>query len=172
MRARLAALAAATLALSACAGGEPDLRRPASGEGPDEFAIVTHAPLEAPDDLSALPPPTPGAPNRADATPLADAAAALGGRRAAARGAGEAGGVPASDAALVRHAGRAGLTEDIRATLAEEDARFRRNRGRLGVFIRGDRYLRAYAGQAIDPWQQIERFRAAGARVPSAPPAD
>ena len=80
--------------------------------------------------------------------------------------------LPASDAALVRHAGRAGLTEDIRATLAEEDARFRRNRGRLGVFIRGDRYLRAYAGQAIDPWQQIERFRAAGARVPSAPPAE
>ena len=68
--------------LAACGGSaEPDLlniSQPRS-EGPDEFAILPAKPLEVPEDLAALPEPTPGGSNLTDPTPFADAAVAMGG---------------------------------------------------------------------------------------------
>lgn len=155
--------------LSACAGGDRglrDLRSP--GGGPDEFSVLPVAPLELPQDLSALPRPTPGGTNRTDPYPQAEAVAALGGSLAAVNTAG----VPASDAALVNAAGRDGIAPDIRATLAAEDEAFRTRRARLGIFSGPERYFRAYAAQALDAQAELSRFRNLGVAVPSAPPAE
>lgn len=167
MRARLdrmVAVLALTAALGACGGGSPDLMSVASsGEGPDEFGVLPNKPLQRPEDLGALPPPTPGGENRGDLTPAADAVVALGGRP----GAGPAAG------ALVAHAGRYGVSPRIRGTLAAEDFAFRQaNDGRLlERLFNTNIYFRAYRPQSLDQYQELERFRRAGVRTPAAPPA-
>lgn len=156
-----------TLALSACSsgGGLRDLRSDTGG--PDEFSVLPGAPLEIPDALS-LPTPTPGGANRTDVNPTGRAIAALGGSEAASF----AGGIPASDQALVAHASRNGVQADIRSVLATEDAAFRTRRARLSTFniLGSDQYFRAYARQALDAYATLEQFRAAGIQTPTAPP--
>ena len=152
--------------LAACAGdrGLRDLRN--NGGGPDEFGVLPVNPLIMPSDTSNLPVPTPGGTNISDPTPNADAVAVLGGNpNALLRN-----GIPASDTALVNAAGRHGVDPAIRSTLASEDAAFRTRRARLSVFGGRDRYFRAYAGQALDAYSELDRFRAAGVATPSAPP--
>ena len=85
-----------------------------STSGPDEFAIVPPKALELPEDLALLPEPTPGGENRTDPRPKDDAVVALGGTPRSASPA-----VPAADGALLAHAGRAGVSSDIRLALAE-----------------------------------------------------
>ena len=157
-----------TLMLTACGGPDGLRDLSADTDGPDEFSVLPNRPLVIPTDLSRLPPPTPGGSNPADATPRANAIAALGGNAAAV----QAGGVPTSDAALVAAAGRNGVTPGIRQTLASEDAAFRGRRNTLRIFniFGGDRYFRAYAGQALDAYAELERFRALGVATPTAPP--
>lgn len=166
----LAVAGAALLALAACG----DKNKPpqlmnlrSSTNGPDEFAIVPPKALEMPEDLAALPPPTPGGENRTDQRPKDDAVAALGGKpRVASEH------VPASDGALLAYAGRTGIAGDIRPTLADEDLKHRRkNNGRLLERLFGTNvYFRAYRKQALDQQAELERWRAAGAGTPSAPP--
>ncbi len=154
---------AACIALSACAsrGGLHDFRlKP--GEGPDEFKVTTQKPLEQPADYTALPPPG-GGTNRADLNPNAQAAEALGGTLRSP-------GIPSADGALVRHTGRYGREENIRATLDTEDEQYRKRRGAFRVLGRGDRYYSVYAGQALDARAEQDRFRNRGVTVPSAPP--
>ena len=162
-------LTIALAGLSACGGGGlRDLRGDLSG--PDEFSIIPSKPLVIPENLNLLPPPTPGGTNPADPNPKGDAIAALGGNPAAAF----AGGIPSADAALVAHAGRNGTAPGIRATLAAEDAALRGGisaGGVLGLFGGGDRYWSLYANQSLDAQAELQRFRAAGIRTPSAPPA-
>lgn len=166
----IAAVLAGAVALGGCSGSdEPTLMNiGASGDGPDEFAILPTRPLEMPDRLDSLPEPTPGGANRVDPQPEADAIAALGGNPAAlSRDA-----VPASEGNIVSHAGRFGTQSGIREQLAAEDLQFRqRNRGRLlermfGVNV----YYRAYRAMALDRHAELERWRRAGARTPGAPP--
>lgn len=167
-RTRLAALAA-VLVLGACGTpGEPDLVVLQRGpDGPDEFSIVPNRPLDQPESYAALPAPTPGGANRADLTPLGDAVAALGGSA----GAG-AGGIPASDAGLVTYAARGGTDPAIRAELAAADLEFRRgSRGRLlERLFSVNLYNRAYSRYALDKYAELNRWRRAGVRTPSAPP--
>ena len=154
----------ALLTLAACGGGGTGLHGGSTTAGPDEFAVTPAMPLEMPPTLD-LPPPAPGAGNRADIDPQAQLAAALGGRP----GAGVAG-----DGALIAFVSRNGIDPSIRQVLADEDARFRRARGRLTIlnpFARS-RYFRVYAGQALDAHAEMARFRAAGIATPSAPPAE
>lgn len=165
----LAVAGAMVLALSACgrSGDAPKLMNIRStSQGPDEFAILPPKPLEMPEDIAALPEPTPGGANRTDPTPQADAVAALGGNLR------PAGGVPASDSALLGHASRFGLTADIRQTLAAEDLEWRRdNDGRLlERLFNVNVYFKAYADQSLDQQAELWRWRRAGARTPSAPP--
>jgi hypothetical protein len=110
--------------LAGCGGsGDPQLMNITQpGDGPDEFAILPARPLEMPQDLAQLPPPTPGGANRTDVQPQADAIAALGGNPAAVTRSGT---IPAADGALVSSASRYGVTPDIRQTLAAEDLEFR-----------------------------------------------
>lgn len=163
---RAAAFAAmAILALAACSGeSDPRLMNiRSSGAGPDEFGIVPPKPLEMPEDLAALPAPTPGGPNLTDQHPEDDAIIALGGRP---------GGGTGGDAALVRQTSRYGVSGSIRQELASSDLAFRQdNDGRLlERLFNTNTYYRAYEGQSLDQHAELSRWRRAGARNVSAPP--
>ena len=139
-----------------------------TGDGPDEFAILPTRPLQMPPDLAQLPPPTPGGTNLTDPAPLADAIASLGGNPAHRSAQG---GSPA-DGVLLAYTGRLGRDGNIRAVTAAEDQAFRARHGRrlLEIMAKTNVYMRAYAPQAIDPWDELARFRRAGVRTPTAPP--
>ncbi len=160
---------AAVLTLSACGKADkaPSLMNLRSAsQGPDEFGILPPKALALPQDLTALPEPTPGGANLTDPTPEADAIAALGGALR------DAGGIPAGDGGLYGYAGRYGVTGDIRQTLAEEDLAWRRkNDGRLlERILNVNVYFKAYERMALDQQAELWRWRKAGARTPSAPP--
>lgn len=163
------ALAALTL-LSACGGTDHKLMNIRSEDGtPDEFGILPTKPLEAPENYASLPVPTPGASNRVDPTPNADAVAALGGRPSALA---EGQGIARSDSGLVNYASRYGVTPGIRQVLAQEDAEFRKGKGPL-LFERWagkNVYFEAYEDQALNQSAELQRFRRAGVKTPSAPP--
>lgn len=152
--------------LTACGGGNGIRDLKSGSDGPDEFSVLPSAPLEMPESLSELPVPTPGARNRVDVSPKADAITVLGGRPSAAL----AGGIPASDRALVTAASRNGVPEGIRQTVTSEDTAFRSRLGRFGRMFGGDRYYSAYARQTLDAYQELERLRALGVETPTAPP--
>ena len=160
-------LGLALLALSACDRNRtPELMNlHSTTRGPDEFGILPTKPLQIPQDLAALPAPTPGGSNITDPTPEADAIAALGGNAAVlAR--------PSTDGALVAQASRFGVSADIRSVLAAEDLDYRRlNNGKLlervfNVTI----YFKAYLAQSLNQQAELARFRALGVRTNSAPP--
>ncbi len=140
-----------------------------SGE-PEEFGILPNKPLEAPESFAELPTPTPGGANRTDQTPKADAVAALGGNPAR-LAAGD--GVGVGDQALVARASRFGRDPQVRAQLAAEDEEFRKRKS-LFTFsvLPTDEYYNAYRRQALDPYLWLQRYRAAGARTPTAPPGN
>lgn len=172
MRAWRAVLAGGmVLVLAACSASEREgnLRRAGSmTPGPDEFSVLPSKPLEAPADFTTLPTPTPGGRNLTDPNPLGDAVAALGGRPAALDGAG----VPASDTALVSHISRAGVPQDIRASLRAEDDALRARRGslqRLRILVQ-DKYNDIYRDQTLDSWAANNTYRRAGIPTPSSPP--
>ncbi len=154
--------------LAGCGSDDPVLMNlKATGNGPDEFAIVPNKPLQAPDSFAALPPPTPGGANRSDQTPELDAIAALGGSPAAV-----ARGPTASDVGLISYASRFGRDATIRSQLATEDLAFRKRKdGRLLERIFDvNVYYRAYEPQSLNQYRELERFRRIGVRTPQAPP--
>ncbi len=153
------------LALAGCARGTPDLLVVPASDGPDEFSVLPTRPLEMPADMAALPAPTPGGANLADARPEADAVAALGGNAAATNRGG-------TDGALVAYATRNGVSPDIRSALATEDLAFRKaNDGRvLERAFNVNLYYGAYESQSLDQHQELERFRRLGVATPAAPP--
>jgi len=170
---RVAAILALMVpALAGCGGSEePSLMNIRSTTNtPDEFAILPNKPIEIPEDLAALPAPAPGAANRVDPTPEADAVAALGGNPA--RLAQTA--VPASDGALVARATRYGVAGSIRSELAAEDLEYRRrNDGRLLERVFNvNVYYRAYRKQSLDQYAELERWRRRGVQTVAAPPAE
>lgn len=165
--ARAVAVIGVLFTVSACADNGLRQVRP-TGDGPDEFLVHPVKPLQEPDNYSALPPPTPGGVNRTDTNPNADAIVALGGNPALI----SAEGIPSSDAALVAQSSRYGVPGNIRQTVAEEDASFRKRKQRF-TNIRlfpVDRYNEAYSREALDASTELNRYRAAGAVTPSAPP--
>lgn len=157
------------VALSGCGGDKvPRLMNLRSGTaGPDEFAILPTKPLEMPEDLAALPEPTPGGANRTDLDPFDDIATALGGKKPVAGK-----GIPGADGALVNHATRKGVSADIRAVAAAEDLEHRkRNKGRVLERLFGlNSYFRAYRREELPQNAETARWRSAGAPTPSAPP--
>lgn len=160
---------AVALALSGCGspeGSSTDLMRLRSKDGPDEFAVLPPKALEMPENLNALPTPTPGASNRTDQRPLDDAVIALGGKP------GASGGIPAADAALYTHTSRLGLQSDIRGQLASEDLQWRRDKkGRvLERLFAVNTYYSAYRDQSLDQTAELEYWRKRGLLTPSAPP--
>ena len=161
----LAIAGAALLALTACSDKAPELMNLRSdSNGPDEFAILPPKALELPTSLAELPAPTPGGANLTDQNPQADAIAALGGAAPSNSG--------VSDAGLYNYATRQGVTPGIRQTLAAEDLEFRKkHNGRpLERLFNMNVYYKAYARMSLDQHAELLRWRAAGARTPSAPP--
>lgn len=165
----LTGVALALLAGCGSRSGEPPrlMNITRGSDSPDEFSVLPTQPLQAPSDFRSLPVPTPGAPNLVDTDPRADAARALGGRPQAATGA-----LPAADSALLARAGRFGTDPAIREQLAAEDVQLRqRRRGRILERMFGANvYGQAYEDQLLDRDAEFRRWRAAGARTPSAPP--
>lgn len=164
---RIAFLILLPLVLAACSDrGLRDLRT--NSDGPDEFMVQPVKALEQPADFSTLPPPTPGQSNLTDRSALNEGITAFGGRPEA-----EGGGIPASDGALVQHASRLGVARNIREDLAETDAQFRKRKARFTQIriIPVDRYNQAYRRQSLDQDAEWRKWRRAGARTPSAPPA-
>lgn len=159
------------LALGVAACSEPEnprlLNLPDTSEGPDEFLIIPNRPLEIPQDVAEaqLPLPTPGGVNLAGAKPRADVARALGGDLDRARG---------GSGQLLAYATRFGIAPNIRADLAVEDLDRRRdNEGRLLERLFGvSAYFDAYDRFSLDKYAELERFRRAGVRTPSAPALD
>ncbi|WP_254900971.1 DUF3035 domain-containing protein [Maritimibacter sp. HL-12] len=135
---------------------------------PDEFRILPTKPLEAPEDYAALPEPTPGGTNLVDPNPRADAVAALGGNPDRL----DRGQIFAGEQALISHAGRYGVSANIRETLAEEDLAWRRdNNGRiLERLFNVNVYYSSYKPMSLDQHVELDRLRSAGVWTPSAPP--
>lgn len=161
-------ITAVLFALGACGGAEEpnllNISQPRS-EGPDEFAILPTKPLEMPEDMAALPAPTPGGTNLTDPTPFADATTAMGGNpEVLTRRSG--------DGALVAYAGRYGVDPNIRSELAAADLEFRRqNDGRLlERLFSVNVYFRAYEPLALDQYAELERLRRLGIRTSAVPP--
>ena len=163
----------AVVAVAGCSrkDRQPELMNIRSPDGtPDEFTVLPNKPIEVPEDLAALPQPTPGGANRVDPTPEADVAIALGGNpgRVATDG------VPRSDGALVTQAARFGVSGNIRETLAAEDLDFRRrNDGRiLERIFNTNVYFRAYRNLSLDQHAELLRWRRAGVKTVGAPPEE
>ena len=165
---RLAITLGLVLVFGACSRGEPNLLNfRASGEGPDEFAVLPTKPLtleSLPQDAAALPVPTPGGQNLTDPTPEADAYAALGGSAAAL--------ARPADGGIVNYATRSGIDPQIRTELATDDLEYRqRRRGRLLERVFGvTTYYRQYGAQSLDQYGELDRIRRSGIRNPAAPP--
>lgn len=102
----------AALGLGACSSAKEQLG--ISRSAPDEFAVVKRAPLEIPADLSALPPPRPGAARPQEQSPQSTARATLFGASAPADG------PSPGETALLQAAGAGQATPDIRGTLDRE----------------------------------------------------
>lgn len=165
---KLAFLFVLPVLVAGCANvGLRDLR--SNSKGPDEFGVQPVNSLQEPVSYNELPTPTPGGSNRADRSALAEGAQAFGGSIGDPNGP-----IPASDGALVQHASRMGVSPNIRATLAQTDADFRRRKQRFTQFriVPVDRYNQAYRKQALDARAEQKRWQRAGARTPSAPPAN
>lgn len=161
------------MALSACGGRDKDIRLSRiknTGNGPEEFNIVPGKPLQAPENYTSLPAPTPGGSNITDATPLGDGVAALGGNPAALANSG----IGRADGGLVNYANRFGVTPGIRQTLAREDVEVRRKRGRVNILNigRNDDYNLAYRRQWLDAQAESQRLRRLGVPTPAAPPGE
>lgn len=165
----LALAAAMMLTLTACGDRTADpqlMNLRASGNGPDEFAILPPKALELPEDLKTLPEPTLGGTNLTDPDPEGDIAIALGGKVR------DGAGVPAGDSALVASASRYGRSASIRPELAAADLDHRRdNKGRiLERLFNVNVYFKAYSDVSLDQDAELRKWRRRGIRTVSAPP--
>lgn len=154
--------------LSACSGGGTLRNQSNKGDGPEEFNILPTKPLQYPTNYNSLPVPLPEGANLVDQHPKADAISALGGNPKALASTS----IPASDGALVSYAGRSGYDPQIRATLRQEDADFRRREARWSSlkFPNVDRYSEAYSKQTLDAAAVAEAWRQRGVTTPAFPP--
>ena len=154
-------------ALAACDRGDPELMNIRT-DTPDEFSILPTKPLEAPEDYTALPEPTPGGANRVDATPQADAVAALGGNPDRL----QPGTIYAGEQTLISYATRYGVPADIRDTIAAEDLEWRKTHNGLLLerLFNVNVYYDSYSPMFLDQFLELDRLRAKGVKTPSAPP--
>lgn len=112
----LLGLALVALALAGCS----DVRRSIGldRQSPDEFTVVSRAPLTLPPSMANLPKPRPGAARPQDATPQQMAAGAVFG--GSSRGSAKPVGNSAGESALVAQAGSKGIDPNVRAKVDQE----------------------------------------------------
>lgn len=160
---RSIALLVALLGIAGC-GNSSRLSLDPSAVSPDEFLITPKRPLETPADLTRLPEPTPGSRNRTDIDPDGRLEAAFGGRATRSGN--------AADAVLIQAVRqRGGSLDNIRSILSAEDAALRERRaGRLKSLAEDREAGLFYRNMMLDAYAEWARLRAAGVRVPAAPP--
>jgi len=164
-RAGLLTLVAATgIALSGCGATRSALGLDKSP--PDEFAVVTKAPLIVPPDFS-LRPPKPGAPRPQEIQPAQTARTALLGE-----GAVEEGGPTAGEAALLAQTGADRADGNVRAVLNDEYGRLKQKdegfADRIIFWRDGDELPPA---SVINANQESERLKSGQPLPPSTPSA-
>ncbi|MEL6678993.1 MAG: DUF3035 domain-containing protein [Pseudomonadota bacterium] len=167
-----AALAALTV-LSACAdrgeGSNRGLleRAGLSRGGPDEFLVIERRPLETPPELTALPPPQPGAQSRVDPRPDEALARIFGGVEPSAVVAEPSVG----QTALFERMGGNSTAGGRELITAEHEQRRRRASRELWALIFGDPLIDPYRGDRLIPQNEIERLREAypNLTLPSVP---
>ncbi|MEO0999243.1 MAG: DUF3035 domain-containing protein [Pseudomonadota bacterium] len=168
------ALASTALLLAACSdGGERESLLTTIGlrqTAPDEFMVVERRPLTMPGDLTALPTPVPGAPNRVDPRPQQETIVALTGQDPDTMYSADTAGRSAGEDALVTALG-ADVDPTARDSLAAEQAELRGQRpyGLRTVF--GRPTFDPNASELLDPEEETRRLQAQGLRTPSAPQA-
>lgn len=151
----LATLAVALL-LGGCGGGSWFGKQ---GTGPDEFAVVTRAPLSLPPDYG-LRPPRPGAQRPNEETPRQDARQHLLSNtrgKVASSGDTAAGDLTGGESALLKRAGAADADPEIRVLLERESYRIKEDKTLVDtlVFWRD----RAPAKTVVDPAAEAQRLR-------------
>lgn len=168
---RILLLAGASLTLAACGATDDDRSAverlsAASTIAPEEFDVLPQKAIEVPENLNALPPPIPGARNRTDLTPNADAIVALSGQPGR-------GTVVASDNALLVATNAGAAQPGIRQVIAVEDIEYQKNnKPRLLYRWFGNAgETRVYDGQMLDSESELLRWRSQGYLVPQLPPS-
>lgn len=168
-RAAVALLAAAAaLAASGCSGARESVGRSLglTYSSPDPFNVSPRAPLRLPGDLSALPPPQPGAPSPLEPSPRSAARAALDGAGSADA---DAAAPSPGELALLEGAGAERADPAVRQTLAAESAAPRESRyGLTSLF--GIEIDDGAAAERLDPREETERLRGEGAVTPTPTP--
>lgn len=168
-----AATLAALLAMAGCDTiGNPLVALGRKPPAPDEFQVVSRAPLRMPASAD-LPTPRPGVPSPLEPDPRAEAIAALGGSPAA----GTAAAPSPGEAAILESADAASADPAIRTTLAEEAAEEDGAYERPNVFeliglSGGDPVVEEVdPGEALDPVAESQRLQREGVRAPNDPEA-
>jgi Protein of unknown function (DUF3035) len=116
---RVAGFFAAAAILAACSGVKDDLGL--GKQAPDEFTIVTKAPLILPPDFT-LRPPEPGAPRPVENQPTQMARTALVTSGAGAQLGNNATSASSGETSILNQAGAAGASSEIRSTIDRENA--------------------------------------------------
>ena len=134
---------------------------------PDEFAVLSRAPLRMPPGMG-LPEPRPGAPSPLDPRPQQEAAMALLGTPTPAR---SAGGVTAAEAALLESADAAAASEEVRVQLARDRARGDEVYDPPTIFELFGIAERAPIPpeERLDPVREAQRLQRTGVSAPSDP---
>jgi len=153
--------------LISCGDKDPDLLTlRSSGNGPDEFALVTLRAIEMPSDFSNLPTPTLGGSNLTDINPQEDVINALGGVLNSKEESSQV------DKYLEEAVSRFGLIDNIRGELSLEDEKFRsKNNGLfLERLVDMNVYFRAYSSMTLDSMEEMDRLSGIGIKILARPP--
>lgn len=149
MKRQMTLILLSLLLLTGCSGAKESLGL--TRNSPDEFAVVKRAPLEMPPDY-ALRPPQPGAPRPQEQAAADQARAAILGGRGGRKSASPA------ESSLVRAAGGAQISSDIRKKVDAESS----DEGDVPVVRKliGIGSDKEDEGKTIDPAQEAARLKA------------
>lgn len=144
--------ATAALSLSACTNVRESLGL--QKDSPDEFAVLTRAPLEMPPEL-ALPPPQPGMPRPQEQSPVKKAQETLlGAEKVAGEGS-------QSEDALLSAAGAENAQASIRETVNQETAELNDRNQPIGkrLLSLGTSGEEPNSATLVDPKKELERLQ-------------
>ena len=156
-----------SMLLFSCGNTDPNLLTLRnSGNGPDEFALVTLREIEMPSDFSKLPTPTLGGANLTDINPQEEVITALGGVLQVADDTFE------NDKSLKEAVSRFGLVDNIKDELYLADKKFREeNKGLfLERLVNMNVYFRAYSSMTLDSIKEMDRLSELGVKILALPP--
>ncbi len=148
----LSGLFLCAVSVSGCSGVRNSLGL--NKDAPDEFAVITRAPLEIPANI-ALPPPNLGAPRPQEQPTIAKAQEAVFGEEKEASET-----ISAGEATLLEHVEEQGIDQNIRATVNNETAELDdRNRTVIQKLIKADKSATQASATVVDAKKEHERIQ-------------